>query len=310
MAQGVGEVGSGGWYWLVWDVLPGILKCPEFRSGLVSSWGLGRVAGGMPFGLRVCVVRLVGATRHRPWRGSFGLITGESWGGLAGSAEKGTTGCAGRTGSCAGPWLSFVAGPGLPATRCVVLIGMRGGRLGVEAVCRVLGATGRGFITARGLSGRGVPSCLARALWDEVRSATPSSPQGSGPECCGTRSCCPGRDGSARRATRSTASVGTVGDRQRPGRDRQRALQGRARPRQASLGAHQRRGADHDEPGPPVKHDPPAQDPRLPDTSQGHPPPRTARRIQTTEQNPARFIGALHDCLSALADGVHARGGS
>ena len=64
-----------------------------------------------------------------------------------------------------------------------------------------------------------------------------------------------------------TASVGTVGDsllRQRPGRNRQRALQDRTHPFQTPVGVHRDRRTGHDGVGPLVEHNPPTRSPELP----------------------------------------------
>ena len=94
-----------------------------------------------------------------------------------------------------------------------------------------------------------------------------------------------------------TASVGTVGDsllRQRPGRNRQRALQDRTHPFQTPVGVHRGRRTGHDGVGPLVEHSPPARGPGLPhphgSRSRLHSPPGPNTRCTLTpEKNSGRF---------------------
>ena len=88
-----------------------------------------------------------------------------------------------------------------------------------------------------------------------------------------------------------TASVGTVGDsllRQRPGRNRQRALQDRTHPFQTPVGVHRGRRTGHDGVGPLVEHSPPARGPGLPhphgSRSRLHSPPGPNTRCALTPE--------------------------
>ena len=121
-----------------------------------------------------------------------------------------------------------------------------------------------------------------------------------------------------------TASVGTVGDsllRQRPSRNRQRALQDRTHPFQTPVGAHRGRRTGHNGVGPLLEHSPPARSPGLPhphgNRNRLHSPPgpnthcaltpEKLRTLQSSNSNAARCTlhaaEQLHHERTKLRDG-------
>ena len=98
--------------------------------------------------------------------------------------------------------------------------------------------------------------------------------------------------------------------RQRPGRERERALQGRAHPRQADLGVRRGGRAGHHGVGALVEHHPPPRGPGLPHPRGGRGglhsrPGLSARCVLTSERNPGHFNAEIMEaCPEVPSDSV------